>query len=191
MLARLAVGVGATDLGPALAELPGHAEQVLAQEDIVRQWAGELTSSGRIILPVAASPAGPPGRSAQGEGSRVRYRGGYDAGGAAARRVHRPERRRFAHRRLAARSVPARAVEMSKAVEEDGLIVYSVGVGLDEIAGSRKLEVPATPELLAPFVTTIPLQMLSCFLAEARGTNPDRFRLDQETFARAMKPVKF
>ena len=38
------------------------------------------------------------------------------------------------------------------------------------------IEVPATPTLLAPFVTTIPMQVLAAEIAQARGFDVDKPR---------------
>ncbi len=51
-------------------------------------------------------------------------------------------------------------------------------------AGTLRFEVPPLPEVLSPFVTTLPLQLLACFTAERRGTNPDSFREDDPIFSR-------
>lgn len=40
-------------------------------------------------------------------------------------------------------------------------------------------------EELTPLLTVVPLQLLANFLAEARGTNADSFRLEQDTYKRA------
>ena len=40
-------------------------------------------------------------------------------------------------------------------------------------------------EELTPMLTALPLQLLAEFLAEARGTNADSFRTDQEAYKRA------
>ena len=43
---------------------------------------------------------------------------------------------------------------------------------------------PSAPEVLSPLLTVIPLQLLACFTAELRGTNPDSFREDDPIFAK-------
>lgn len=45
--------------------------------------------------------------------------------------------------------------------------------------------VPEVPEPLAVLTCLVPLQLLACHLARARGTDPDGFRLDDPRFARA------
>ncbi len=50
--------------------------------------------------------------------------------------------------------------------------------------GTLRFEVPPGREELSPFVTTLPLQLLACFTAERRGTDPDSFREDDPIFAR-------
>jgi len=51
--------------------------------------------------------------------------------------------------------------------------------------------IPAVEEWLSPFVFLVPLQLLTYFLALARGTNPDHGRLDQPPHARARKIYKY
>jgi glutamine---fructose-6-phosphate transaminase (isomerizing) len=51
--------------------------------------------------------------------------------------------------------------------------------------------IPAVEEWLSPFVFLVPLQLLTYFLALARGTNPDHGRLDQQPHARARKIYKY
>lgn len=51
--------------------------------------------------------------------------------------------------------------------------------------------VPAVEEWLSPFVFLVPLQILTYFLALARGTSPDHGRLDQPRHARARELYKY
>ena len=53
------------------------------------------------------------------------------------------------------------------------------------------LAVPMVEEWLSPFVFLMPLQLLTYFLALARGTNPDHGRLDQAGHARAREIYKY
>jgi glucosamine--fructose-6-phosphate aminotransferase (isomerizing) len=50
--------------------------------------------------------------------------------------------------------------------------------------------VPAVPEPFTALTCLVPLQLLAYHLALARGTNPDRFRLEDPRFARAHKLVQ-
>ncbi len=50
--------------------------------------------------------------------------------------------------------------------------------------GALRFELPPVPELLSPLLAALPLQLLACFTAERRGTNPDSFREDEPVFAR-------
>jgi glucosamine--fructose-6-phosphate aminotransferase (isomerizing) len=89
----------------------------------------------------------------------------------------------------------ARAAEARRALGYIGVRIWA----LTDPAGARELsvvgqgapgewvfEVPRLPEVLGPLVHVIPLQLLACFTAERRGTNPDSFREDQPDFARAV-----
>ncbi|MGH9729060.1 MAG: SIS domain-containing protein [Candidatus Acidiferrales bacterium] len=51
--------------------------------------------------------------------------------------------------------------------------------------------IPAVEEWLSPFVFLVPLQLLTYFLALARGTNPDHGRLNHPAHARARKIYKY
>lgn len=53
------------------------------------------------------------------------------------------------------------------------------------------LAVPTVEEWLSPFVFLVPLQLLTYFLALARGTNPDRGRQDQPAHASARQHYKY
>jgi glucosamine--fructose-6-phosphate aminotransferase (isomerizing) len=50
--------------------------------------------------------------------------------------------------------------------------------------GTFRFELPPVPEALSPLLAVLPLQLLACFTAERRGTNPDSFREDDPVFAR-------
>lgn len=61
-----------------------------------------------------------------------------------------------------------------------------VNIGIDTgVDGARTIPVPPVLELLSPMLLTVPVQLLACFLAEARGTDPDTFRQEQEPYKRA------
>ncbi|HXW18106.1 MAG TPA: SIS domain-containing protein [Candidatus Acidoferrales bacterium] len=59
-----------------------------------------------------------------------------------------------------------------------------------DIAADHVIVLPATPPWLAPFVHLVPLQLLTYYIALARGFNPDSGRQDQEAHARAHKVYK-
>jgi len=54
-----------------------------------------------------------------------------------------------------------------------------------ELPAEQVLEMPAVPEWLSPFVTIVPLQLLTYFLALERGTNPDTAREHEPAHERA------
>ncbi|MHB8526925.1 MAG: SIS domain-containing protein [Candidatus Acidiferrales bacterium] len=72
---------------------------------------------------------------------------------------------------------------------------YRVAFRVSQIATDDSADdwfaVPAVEEWLSPFVFLVPLQLLTYFLALARGTNPDHGRLDQPGHARARKIYKY
>ena len=44
---------------------------------------------------------------------------------------------------------------------------------------------------LGRLLTTLPVQLIACFLSERRGTNPDRFHMDDPRFDRALTALQF
>jgi glucosamine--fructose-6-phosphate aminotransferase (isomerizing) len=55
---------------------------------------------------------------------------------------------------------------------------------------SLRFPIPRLLPLLAPIPYVVPLQLLACHLAVARGTNPDTLRRDQPAYRRAMECFK-
>jgi glucosamine--fructose-6-phosphate aminotransferase (isomerizing) len=60
-----------------------------------------------------------------------------------------------------------------------------------DISADQVLVVPEVPEWLSAFVQLVPLQLLSYFIALARGLNPDTGRQDQPAHAAASKHYKY
>ena len=74
--------------------------------------------------------------------------------------------------------------------ELDVLRVAIAARGAADVPAEHRLEVPAAPEWLSPFVQVVPAQLLSYFVALERGTNPDTGREDQPAHARARQHYK-
>ncbi|MGH9709774.1 MAG: SIS domain-containing protein [Candidatus Acidiferrales bacterium] len=70
------------------------------------------------------------------------------------------------------------------------ILFHVPGVRRDDSADDW-FAIPAVEEWLSPFVFLVPLQLLTYFLALARGTNPDHGRLDQPAHVRARKIYKY
>ena len=73
--------------------------------------------------------------------------------------------------------------ETARGAREIGLRVVAVGIDLEGAA--PVIPMPPVPEALSPALTVVPLQLLACFLAAERGTNPDSFRQEVEAYKRA------
>jgi glucosamine--fructose-6-phosphate aminotransferase (isomerizing) len=56
------------------------------------------------------------------------------------------------------------------------IVIAEVGDDAVRPYADHLIEVPATPTLLAPLVTTVPLQVLACEIATARGHDVDQPR---------------
>lgn len=82
----------------------------------------------------------------------------------------------------------ARTLQLVAPVREIGAQFLLVSDGTADAATELALEtwdVPPVPEPFTALSCLIPLHLLSYHLALTRGTNPDRFHLDDERFARA------
>lgn len=87
----------------------------------------------------------------------------------------------------------ARTLDLAKETKEIGLdlIVVSDGSsGEIEALADAVVTVPGIVEPLSAISTLVPLHHFAYWLAIACGTNPDRFRLDDERFARAYALAK-
>ena len=81
-----------------------------------------------------------------------------------------------------------RSVEIAHAAAEIGAPIWSLVQDGDEELASLANEVmrlPAVAEIWSPFVYVLPLQLLTYYLALAKGCQPDRFRRDDPAFAKA------
>jgi glucosamine--fructose-6-phosphate aminotransferase (isomerizing) len=85
----------------------------------------------------------------------------------------------------------ARLISALEALGELGVLRIAVScAGTPKAPAEHFIEVPAAPEWLSPFVTTPPVQLLSYFLALARGTQPDTGREHEPAHARACEHYK-
>ncbi|MBI3405254.1 MAG: SIS domain-containing protein [Acidobacteria bacterium] len=87
-----------------------------------------------------------------------------------------------------------RAGAMLRALGEIGVlrvIIATQGSGsAPDFPAEHRIEVPTLPEWLSPFAHVVPVQLLSYFVALARGTNPDAGRADSIAHARAFEKFK-
>ncbi|HYI14125.1 MAG TPA: SIS domain-containing protein, partial [Thermomicrobiales bacterium] len=78
-----------------------------------------------------------------------------------------------------------RTKDLAAETKEVGLDLIVVSDGSYDGPADASVSVPPVPEPFAAITTLIPLHLFAYWLAIERGTNPDRFRLDDERFARA------
>jgi len=76
-----------------------------------------------------------------------------------------------------------------------GVFIWLVGdkrvvAGAELPTASLRFPIPRLLPLLTPILYIVPLQLLACHLAVARGTNPDILRRDQPAYRRAMECFK-
>lgn len=86
----------------------------------------------------------------------------------------------------------ARVADVAAAAREIGARLAVIDDGASPIpAGglAARWTVPSVPEPFAALTCAVPLQLFSYYVALARGTNPDSFRLDDPRFLRAFRRV--
>jgi len=85
-----------------------------------------------------------------------------------------------------------RTAQVARAVEQIGVKVWLVGQMPLNLAGTAWVELaaPGGDDICANLGQVVPLQLLSCFLAEVRGTNPDSFRLEFADYKAAIGAIK-
>lgn len=80
-----------------------------------------------------------------------------------------------------------RHADLAVVANEIGLHRWKIGGARD---GSRwHTDLPASPEIISPILTTIPLQWLALECALSLGTDPDVFRRDDERFDKAFSAI--
>jgi glutamine---fructose-6-phosphate transaminase (isomerizing) len=94
---------------------------------------------------------------------------------------------------LSGRPSDDRARQILRAAGEVGIFRVAVTPpsANHDISADQILVVPEAPEWLSAFVQLVPLQLLSYFIALARGLNPDTGRQDQPGHAAASKHYKY
>jgi glucosamine--fructose-6-phosphate aminotransferase (isomerizing) len=85
-----------------------------------------------------------------------------------------------------------RARTILRAAGELGMLRVAVATpdASRDVAAEHVVVLPETPVWLAPFIHLVPLQLLTYYIALARGVNADSGRQDQEAHARAHKVYK-
>jgi glucosamine--fructose-6-phosphate aminotransferase (isomerizing) len=195
-LAHLAIGIAArrgwlADPAAALADLarvPSWMEDALAVEPQARAAAREIAARPRLFF----VGAGPNWSTASEGALKVKETSyGPAEGFETEQLLHGPlaeaDSRVAAVVHFTGGPGDPRAAEAWAALGEVGALRVAISSrgAAPGISGGHRLEVPAAPEWLSPFVHVIPVQFLSYFLALERGTNPDTGREDQSAHSRA------
>jgi glucosamine--fructose-6-phosphate aminotransferase (isomerizing) len=180
-----------------LGQVPGLMENILAQEGEVREIAQEAAAQQRRIYYVGAGP----NAVTAAEGALKAKEAAYVTaeGFELEQAIHGPQvafesedllipigvkgaaQPRLADLLLALSEIGPRVFligeaptgETGELFKRDGWVRFAVCDGVD------------LAEELTPMLTALPVQLLAEFLAEARGTNADSFRTDQEAYKRA------
>lgn len=180
-----------------LAQVPALMENILGREEEVRRVAREAVEQHRRIYYVGAGPnavTGPEGALKAKEASYVTAEG-FELEQA----IHGPQVAFETTDLLVPMSVhgPAqgRMTDFLLALSEIGSRVWLIGDTPSSQAdvlfqrdGWQRFglgNASSMLEELTPILTALPVQLLAEFLAEARSTNADSFRADQEAYKRA------
>lgn len=197
-LALLAIGIAQrrawladAEAARALGELQrvsAWMEEALAVEPLARAAARDIVSKARLFF----IGAGPNWSTASEGALKVKETSYSPAEGFETEQfLHGPIAEAGPHvaavLHFAGSTSDARAAEAWAALGELGALRVAVSSrgAAPGISGGHRLEVPATPEWLSPFVHVIPSQFLSYFLALERGTNPDTGHEDDPAHSRA------
>lgn len=80
----------------------------------------------------------------------------------------------------------------AQAIRAFGLLgpnLWVVGQLPGEVDEVPFFSLPPLPEVLSPLLAVVPMQLLACFLAAARGVNPDSFRRDDPRYEAAFRDL--
>ncbi len=188
VLAQLASRLGATDITAALDRLPTLAEEVLSREDELRAWAHKADLTRRFMY----VGAGLHGWTAAEGALKAKEASYVTAEGMALEHwLHGPMAGTEPVDYFLLINVPgpftARTAEITRLVHEIGLNIFWVGMPPIPSTSLPGFSFGETLEVLSPLVAVLPLQLLACYLAEARGVNPDIFHMDVEPYARPVR----
>lgn len=78
-----------------------------------------------------------------------------------------------------------RMAQVAAALKEIGASVVAIGSAAEQIVADQRIQTPALPELLAPFVNVVPLQWMAYQLADSLGIDADTFRRTEPRHAAA------
>jgi glucosamine--fructose-6-phosphate aminotransferase (isomerizing) len=88
-------------------------------------------------------------------------------------------------------NVPGPSVErvgqIAATLDALGATVWLIGDPVATVPNAVVFNLPHTDELISPLLAVVPLQVLAYQIAALRGINPDTFRRDDPTYARAFE----
>ncbi len=200
VLAALAIGVAerrgdlidATSARAALAGVPEQMRQALGCEPACRELARQIARRQRWVF----VGAGPNWATACEAALKVKETGYLAADGQETEQfLHGPlsemDSRAALTALLTGGPCDARTKELLRAVGELGVLRIAVAPrGTGDVPAEHRLEVPAVPEWLSPFVQVVAAQLLSYYVALERGCNPDLGREEQPEHARSRQHFK-
>jgi glucosamine--fructose-6-phosphate aminotransferase (isomerizing) len=193
VLAELAARIGAIRSGTASMDgslltetVPGALRAALDSEDQARELAARHRGARRIWL----SGSGPAGVTALEVALKIKEAAYLMAEGIPTEQMLHGPFQSVDPADLMVLIAPqgpgqARTADLAAEAKEIGLDVIVVSDGSWSGPADSLITVPPVPESLAAITTLVPLQLFAYWLAIESGTNPDRFRLDDERFARA------
>jgi glutamine---fructose-6-phosphate transaminase (isomerizing) len=171
-----------------LERVPDLMQQALASEPQAKALASKVASRARMVL----FGAGPNWPTAREIALKIKESSFEPAEGAETEQfLHGPfsevDERMTVVAMLAGVPADARARQILRAAGVAGAhrIALHVPSAPPDDSADEWIVVPAVEEWLSPFVFLVPLQLLTYYLALARGTNPDCGRQDQSAHARA------
>jgi glucosamine--fructose-6-phosphate aminotransferase (isomerizing) len=187
VLAQLAVHLGAPDIAAALPQLPAQAEDILARQDEIRAWVRAADLDTRFMY----TGNGLNGWTAAEGALKAKEAAYVTAEGMATEHLlHGPFFGLNPGDHLLLLNTPgpfsARAEELAGLAHEIGLDIVWFGTPPARPNALTGFSFGETVEVVSPLLAVLPLQLLACYLAEAKGANPDSARMDVEPFARPL-----
>jgi glutamine---fructose-6-phosphate transaminase (isomerizing) len=189
IMAHVAAHLGA-GFGDALAVLPDQIEAVLAREAEI--WpVAEQSVEKRIY----AYGAGPNAVTATELMIKVREAAFHTIDGMAAEQfLHGPTVSFNRGDRAVVIHVPGPGQERVAAIARVnaamGGNIWTVGQAIPALSADH-FELPDVPEMISPLLAVVPMQLFASRLSAIRGTNPDKFRMDDPTHEAAFRKVGF
>jgi glucosamine--fructose-6-phosphate aminotransferase (isomerizing) len=187
VLAQLAVHLGAPDIASSLPQLPAQAEEILARQGEIRAWVRAADLDKRFLY----AGNGLNGWTAAEGALKAKEASYVTAEGMATEHLlHGPFFGLNPGDHLLLLNTPGpfstRAAELASLAHEIGLDILWFGTPPVQPGGLKGFPFEETLEVASPILVVMPLQLLACYLAEARGANPDSARMDVEPFAQPL-----